>query len=104
MKVEIYTTEGCEYSEYSMDWFMLNSIEFKEIKIRYSEKKRIEIALTERTKQRITTFPQIFINGMHIGGHFELMKKRKNILELKEKELNGDKNILKNGLYLLSKS
>lgn len=101
MKVEIYTTEGCEYCEYSMDWFMMNLIEFKEIKIRYSERKRTEIALTERTKKRITTFPQIFIDGIHIGGHFELMKNRKNILELKEKELNGNQNILKNGLYLL---
>ena len=104
MKVEIYVKEGCNFCENATDWFLENRIPYIEIVVTHGNKKRISSMLTEKYAKRITTFPQIIIDNLYIGGYFDLMKKRKNILELKEKELNGDKNILKNGLYLLSKS
>ena len=104
MKVEIYTLPGCDWCEYAMDWFENQSIVFNETVVNYAHKKQMCAMLTERSKTRITTFPQIFIDGVYIGGHSDLIDKKNKILELHKKELNGDKNILKNGLYLLSKS
>jgi len=104
MKVEIYTTEGCEWCEDAVDWFLENRIPYQEMVVSYNKRKQISSILTERSRRRVTTFPQIFINDLYIGGYTDLMKKSKLILEQHKEGDNGNKNILKNGLYLLPKS
>ena len=101
MKVEIYTQEGCDYCESVTDWLENNKIHYNETRVSYHNKKRVIAMLTERTKVRIFSFPQIFIDGKYIGRHSDFLIIRNKILEQHKKEMDGNQNILKNGLYLL---
>lgn len=101
MNIEVYIENGCMYCEYVTDWLEYNNIKYNKNIIQYHNKKKILSFLTEKSKHRIKTLPQVFINNQYIGGHTEFLLKHNIILENHKKELDGDKNILKNGLYLL---
>ena len=101
MKIEIYTQEGCDYCEYVTDWLENNKIHYNEIRVKHHNKKQIIMMLTEKAKSRIFTFPQIFIDEKYIGRHSDFLNNRNKILEQHKKEMDGNQNILKNGLYLL---
>lgn len=71
--IEIYTKKKCPYCERAKALLIKKSLDFKEISVDYSnlsDDKNIE--MRQRSGGR-TTFPQIFINGLHIGGSDDLM-------------------------------
>jgi len=79
MKVEIYSMDGCGFCEASKQWFLLNGIEFSEIKINDRQARQEFYAKTAmKTGKDIRTMPQIWFGEEHIGGYNELMAKQVN--------------------------
>lgn len=75
MKVEMYSMNGCGYCLASKQWFRANNIEITEYQINDREKRQefyIETAVA--TGKNIRSMPQIWIDGKHIGGYFELIE------------------------------
>ncbi|GAB4519460.1 MAG: glutaredoxin 3 [Parvularculaceae bacterium] len=69
-KIEIYTRPLCGYCTRAMRLLQSKGAAFEEIEAGFDPDKRREMA--ERSGGR-TTFPQIFIDGAHIGGSDDLM-------------------------------
>lgn len=70
-KIEIYTTDYCPYCRKAKMLFTDLGFDFEEIDITHEEDEAIE---TLMKKTGISTVPQIFINGMFIGGCDDLFK------------------------------
>lgn len=68
-KVEIYTKWGCPYCARAKTLLQTKGVEFEEYDITMGGPKRNE--MLERAPGR-TTVPQIFIDGMHVGGSDDL--------------------------------
>ncbi len=66
--VEIYTRPGCGYCESAKLLLANHNIEYVEYNV-MTDQQRLE-EMRQRTQNR--TFPQIFINGVHVGGFTEL--------------------------------
>ena len=64
MTVEIYTTPTCPFCHAAKDLLRAKSVSFEEIVVVDPDKRA---AMSSRADGR-TSVPQIFINGMHIGG------------------------------------
>lgn len=64
-KVEIYTREFCGYCARALATLTKKGVEFEEIPAGMDPDKRRE--MVQRAGGR-STFPQIFIDGKHIGG------------------------------------
>ena len=72
-KVIVYKSNPCGYCSAAIRFFQdVKGIEDIEI-IDLTQDREARIALMNRTNQR--TVPQIFINGVHIGGYDQLLKK-----------------------------
>lgn len=69
-KIEIYTRPLCGYCTRAMRLLQSKGAAFEEIEAGYDPDRRRE--MVDRTGGR-TTFPQIFIDGVHIGGSDDLM-------------------------------
>lgn len=69
-KVEIYTKFMCPYCTRAKALFEKKGVEFTEIPAAMDKAKRAE--MNQRSGGG-NTFPQIFINGQHIGGCDDLM-------------------------------
>ena len=67
-KIEIYTTPFCGYCARAKGLLDKKGAAYDEMDVMMDEKKRAEM----RERSRRTTVPQIFINGLHIGGSDEL--------------------------------
>jgi glutaredoxin 3 len=67
-KVEIYTREFCGYCARSLALLTQKGVDFEEIPAGMDPVKRKE--MIERSGGN--TFPQIFIDGKHIGGSDEM--------------------------------
>ena len=68
-KVEIYTKWGCGYCYRAKSLLDGKAVEYEEIDISMGGLKRDE--MLGRSNGR-TTVPQIFIDGMHVGGSDDL--------------------------------
>jgi glutaredoxin 3 len=68
-EVVIYTREFCGYCARALGLFANKGVEFQEIPAGMDPEKRKE--MIQRSGGR-NTFPQIFIDGKHIGGSDEL--------------------------------
>lgn len=67
--IEIYTKPGCPYCERAKALLRQKNAEFKDIVASNDPELRRE--MNERSNGR-NTFPQIFIDGLHIGGSDDL--------------------------------
>jgi glutaredoxin 3 len=67
-RVEIYTTASCGFCFAAKALFDSKKIPFEETGVSDPEKRA---AMTQRAKGA-RTVPQIFINGVHIGGYDDL--------------------------------
>ncbi|WP_140984483.1 glutaredoxin 3 [Asticcacaulis tiandongensis] len=68
--IEIYTKPWCPYCERAKDLFEKKNAGFKEIIASSDPDLRRE--MNERANGR-NTFPQIFIDGLHVGGCDDLL-------------------------------
>jgi glutaredoxin 3 len=69
-EVVIYTREFCGYCARALSLLDQKGVDFEEIPAGMDPEKRKE--MTQRSGGG-TTFPQIFIDGKHIGGSDDLM-------------------------------
>ncbi|MDC7683146.1 glutaredoxin 3 [Asticcacaulis sp. BYS171W] len=67
--IEIYTKPYCPYCERAKSLFDRKGVEFKEIIASNDPALRKE--MNERSGR--STYPQIFIDGLHVGGCDDLM-------------------------------
>lgn len=67
--VEIYTKSNCIYCNKAKAWLKNKQIEFTEIEINSFNKE----LLLERVPHA-RTVPQIFVDGVYIGGYEDLIK------------------------------
>jgi glutaredoxin 3 len=69
-KVEMYTTMWCGYCARARSLLQRKGVDFEDIDLDVDTSKRTE--MVQRASGR-TTVPQIFIDGMHVGGSDELV-------------------------------
>ena len=69
-QVEIYTSILCGYCSLAKSLLKRKQIAYREINVSFHPKKRRE--MIARTKG-LTSVPQIFIGGLHIGGCDDLI-------------------------------
>jgi glutaredoxin 3 len=69
--VEIYTGSFCGYCRRAKRVFERRSVPFTEINVTFDDARRAE--MVERSGGR-TTVPQVFIDGVHIGGSDDLIR------------------------------
>ena len=68
--IEMYTTAICPYCVAAKNVLKSKGLEYSEIRIDTDRAKLTE--MLERSHGR-RTVPQIFINGIHVGGHDDLV-------------------------------
>jgi glutaredoxin 3 len=68
-KVEMYTTMWCGYCARARNLLQRKGVDFEDIDVEADTSKRTE--MVRRAGGR-TTVPQIFIDGVHVGGSDEL--------------------------------
>jgi len=68
-KVEMYTTMWCGYCARARNLLNRKGVDFEDIDVEADTSKRTE--MVQRARGR-TTVPQIFIDGVHVGGSDEL--------------------------------
>lgn len=73
-KVEIYTKSYCPFCKRAKHLLGSKGIDFKEVEVTYDTAKRQE--MIERSGRR--TVPQVFIDGVHIGGSDDLAEANRN--------------------------
>ena len=74
-KVEIYTLDYCPYCQKAKIFFQEHNIPYNEIRCEDDEdNKRIELKEKFNLKE-LATFPQIVVNGVHVGGYSDLIAK-----------------------------
>ena len=64
MKVIIYSKEGCQYCDHAVTLSESEGLEYEKILIEKEELKNL-------CGGSIDSYPQIFIDGRHIGNYFE---------------------------------
>lgn len=68
-QIEVYTTEYCSYCNAVKNLLNRNGVPFVEIDVSRDPGKRVW--LVQKTGQR--TVPQVFVNGVSLGGHSEIL-------------------------------
>lgn len=68
-KVEIYTKQYCPYCTAAKALLEDKGVKYEEIEAEFDEERKAE--MIQRSGGR-STFPEIFINGEHIGGFDDL--------------------------------
>ncbi|GAA0705768.1 glutaredoxin 3 [Dokdonella soli] len=69
-RVEIYTTAICPYCVMAKNFLKHKGLDYEEIRIDHDSARREEM-LSRSLGRR--TVPQIFVNGVHIGGYDDLV-------------------------------
>ena len=69
-KIEIYTQPWCPYCERAVHLLTTKGVEFNEIDAPQGSKARVE---ARERSGGLTSAPQIFIDGQHIGGCDDLV-------------------------------
>ena len=65
----MYTTAFCSYCVAAKNFLKSRGVGYTEVRVDTDPARRAE--MMERTRR--TSVPQIFINGMHVGGYDELV-------------------------------
>lgn len=68
MEVLVYSSNNCHYCDKAKKLLSNKNISYNEIRVDLDEKAKQ--TMIEKSQRR--TVPQIFINGMHIGGYTDL--------------------------------
>lgn len=68
-KVEMYTTMWCGYCARARNLLQRKGVDFEDIDVEADTSKRTEMV---QRAGGCTTVPQIFIDGVHVGGSDEL--------------------------------
>ena len=68
--IEMYTRPGCGYCAGARQWMNDREQEFVEMDVYADSKHKLE--MNRRTSNK--TYPQIFIDGVSIGGYEDLLK------------------------------
>ena len=69
-RVEIYTQDWCGYCGRAKELLNRKAVDYHEIDAPYGSAARTEARIRAGGR---TSLPQIFIDGLHIGGYDELM-------------------------------
>lgn len=69
-RVEIYTTAICPYCVSAKNFLQHRGLDYEEIRVDLDPLKREEM-LSRSLGRR--TVPQIFVNGVHVGGYDDLV-------------------------------
>lgn len=69
VKVEMYTSANCAYCMAAKNLIKRKGLDYEEIRIDTDPARREEMLSRSHNRR---TVPQIFINGVHIGGFEEL--------------------------------
>lgn len=72
--IEIYTKDPCPYCVHAKRFFQDRQLPFEEIRIDLDSEQR-EIMMHRSGRH---TVPQIFINGVSVGGYDDLMERVRN--------------------------
>ncbi len=76
--VEIYTLDYCPYCQKAKIFFNEHNVHYNEIPCEDDEdNKRVELK-EKFNLNELATFPQIVIDGVHIGGYSDLIAKYSN--------------------------
>lgn len=76
MTVEVYFKDGCPFCVKAKNLLKAKGLDFKEYKI--GENGIDKEYLQSKAGKPVSTVPQIFINGLHVGGFTDLEKYFKN--------------------------
>ncbi len=77
-KAEIYTLDYCPYCQKAKIFLNEHHVPYDEIQCEDDEEnKRVELKEKFNLKE-LATFPQIVIDGVHIGGYSDLIAKYEN--------------------------
>jgi glutaredoxin 3 len=68
--VEIYTRQGCMYSDNAKEYLQARKIEFKEIDIDQGDARD---QMIKRAGGKTST-PQVFLDDKHIGGYDDMVQ------------------------------
>ncbi|WP_331828558.1 glutaredoxin 3 [Candidatus Blochmannia sp. SNP] len=71
--IEIYTKINCPYCDRAKKLLIKKSLDFKEIPIDHNNSSNSMYIEMQQRSNGCTTVPQIFINGLHIGGSDDLI-------------------------------
>ena len=77
-QVEIYTLDYCPYCQKAKMFLTQNKVDFKEIPCEDNEEEMREVLMKKFNLKSPATFPQIVINGKHIGGYSDMIDKYNN--------------------------
>ena len=67
--VSIYTQSSCNYCTLAKEWLDFNDINYCEFNLDHDQIKNE----FKRNYPHLSTVPQIFLNGKHIGGYYDLL-------------------------------
>lgn len=67
--VEVYSKENCPYCTSAKQWLTIRGIEYTEVMLKTDEER---FAFFERVGEGVRTVPQIYVDGVRIGGFTEL--------------------------------
>ena len=77
-QVTIYTLDYCPFCQKAKFFLDENKVKYEEISCEDNEEEMREF-LTEKFKlNSLATFPQIIIDGVHIGGYSDMIEKYNN--------------------------
>lgn len=73
MKIEIYSKNGCGYCEKLKTLFEFHHIEYEEKTLNAGHTKE-EIQERVGDIKKINTVPQVFVDGVYVGGYLETVE------------------------------
>jgi len=73
--VEIYTLDYCPFCHKAKIFLDQNKVNYKEIQCEDNEEEMREVLTKKFNLKSLATFPQIVINGEHIGGYTDMIEK-----------------------------
>ena len=73
MEIKVFLRDGCPYCEGAKQWFAKHNLAVNYTVINDSwERQRFYDQQSRELGKRISTVPQIFVDGQHIGGFSDL--------------------------------
>lgn len=77
-QIEIYTLDYCPFCQKAKMFLTQNKVNFKEISCEDNEEEMREVLMKKFNLKSPATFPQIVIDGNHIGGYSDMIEKYNN--------------------------
>ncbi len=70
VKVEVYYAAGCDYCASTISLLERKGVSFVQYRVDLQPELRVEM----ESRAQLTSVPQIFINGQHVGGFDEMVE------------------------------